>query len=407
MVRRKKDMASKDKPAAGTQDQGIPGPDSRDQPTPGHGASGPDTRDQATPGQGTPRQKTPGHNTPGPGALPDRPTINDIARFAAVSKKTVSRVLNKSPFVAAETREKIEEIIARTSYSPDPQARGLAFRRSFLVGIVFDNPNPQYVVNMQQGILDGLRGSAHELVIHPCDRTSRTHLADIRNFVERLKLFGVILTPSVSEDEQLARMLEQIKCSYVRIASVPLDRPERMVVSHDRKGAAQAAVHLTQLGHRRIGFISGPTTFRSSHERRAGLEDGLAAAGLQLLPDLVTEGAYTFASGAACGSALLSRSEPPTAIFCANDEMACGLLQAARRAGVRVPADLSVIGFDDFQVATQVFPTLTTLHSPIRAIGSLAAQKLFASADARMPVPDSAPVPELVVRESTGPVRSP
>jgi LacI family transcriptional regulator len=88
--------------------------------------------------------------------------------------------------------------------------------------------------------------------------------------------------------------------------------------------------------------------------------------------------------------------------------MACGLLQAARRAGVRVPADLSVMGFDDFQVATQVFPTLTTLHSPIRAIGSLAAQKLFAgAADGRMPVPDSAPVPQLVVRESTGPVRSP
>jgi LacI family transcriptional regulator len=430
MVRRKKDMTPKDKPAGGVQDQGTPGQDApgrdtREQATPGYGTPHQDTQDSGTPAQrtqggGPPGQSTPSHGTQGqdaprqgtrgiagPGALPDRPTINDIARFAAVSKKTVSRVLNKSPFVAAETREKIEAIIARTSYSPDPQARGLAFRRSFLVGIVFDNPNPQYVVNMQQGILDGLRGSAHELVIHPCDRTSRTHLADIRNFVERLKLFGVILTPSVSEDEQLARMLEQIKCSYVRIASVPLDRPERMVVSHDRKGAAQAAVHLTQLGHRRIGFISGPSTFRSSHERRAGLEDGLAVAGLQLLPDLVAEGAYTFASGAACGSALLGRSEPPTAIFCANDEMACGLLQAARRAGVRVPADLSVVGFDDFQVATQVFPTLTTLHSPIRAIGSLAAQKLFASADARMPVPDSAPVPELVVRESTGPVRSP
>jgi LacI family transcriptional regulator len=337
------------------------------------------------------------------GALPDRPTINDIARFADVSKKTVSRVLNKSPFVSAETREKVEAIIARTHYSPDPQARGLAFRRSFLVGIVFDNPNPQYVINLQRGILDGLRGSAYELVIHPCDRRSRSYLADIRNFVERLKLFGVILTPSISEDEQLARMLERIKCAYVRIASVPLDRPERMVVSHDRKGGEQAAMHLMQLGHRRIGFISGPSTFRSSHERRSGLEDGLAASGLQLQPELVAEGAYTFESGAACGNALLGRSKRPTAIFCANDEMACGLLQAARRADVRVPEDLSVVGFDDFQIATQVFPTLTTVHSPIRAVGLLAAQRLFAGADAK--VPDSAALlPQLVVRESTGPV---
>ena len=352
---------------------------------------------------------TPGDTTAGssgdPGALPDRPTINDIARFAQVSKKTVSRVLNKSPFVSAETREKVEAIIARTSYSPDPQARGLAFRRSFLVGIVFDNPNPQYVVNLQQGILDGLRGSGFELVIHPCDRHNRNYLADIRDFVERLKLFGVILTPSISEDEQLARMLEQIKCSYVRIASVLLDHPHRMVVSHDRRGGEQAARHLAGLGHRRIGFISGPLTFRSSHERRAGLEEGLAAAGLELRPDCVAQGAYTFESGVSCGAVLLGRAERPTAIFCANDEMACGLLHAARDAGLRVPEDLSVVGFDDFQVATRVFPALTTLHSPIRAIGQLAAQRLFdGTAGTQPPTGDpSAPSPQLVVRQSSGP----
>src|SRR6202795_193937 len=340
--------------------------------------------------------------------LVGRQTINDIARLADVSKKTVSRVLNKSPFVSVETREKIEAIIARTGYSPDPQARGLAFRRSFLVGIVFDNPNPQYVVNIQQGILDGLRGSGFELVIHPCDRHSRSYLADIRNFVERQKLFGVILTPSISEDEQLARMLEQMGCSYVRIASVPLDRPERMVVSHDRKGAAQAAVHLTQLGHRRIGFVSGPPTFRSSHERRSGLEDGLASAGLSLRAEFVAEGAYTFNSGALCGSMLLGRTERPTAIFCANDEMAAGLLQAARRAEVQVPRDLSVVGFDDFQIATQVWPTLTTIHSPIRSVALLAARGVFAGVDeGKGPTANSATLmPRLVVRESTGPAPS-
>jgi LacI family transcriptional regulator len=352
----------------------------------------------------TPGDKV-GAEPPGPQephTLPDRPTINDIARYAQVSKKTVSRVLNKSPFVSAETREKIEAIIARTSYSPDPQARGLAFRRSFLVGIVVDNPNPQYVVNIQQGILDGLQGSGYELVLHPTDRSNRSYLTEIRNFVERLKLFGVILTPSASEDEQLARMLEEIKCSYVRIASVLLDRPVRMIVSHDRQGGEQAARHLTQLGHRRIAFISGPLTFRSSHERRAGLEDALAAAGVPLQPDLIAYGAYTFESGMSCGSALLRRPERPTAIFCANDKMACGVLHAAREAGLRVPEDLSVVGFDDFQVATRVFPTLTTLHSPIRVIGSLAARKLF-EREPQAP-PTAAPPPHLVVRQSSGPV---
>ena len=334
-----------------------------------------------------------------------RPTINDIARMAEVSKKTVSRVLNKSPFVSPETRAKVEEIISRTGYVPDPQARGLAFRRSFLVGIIYDNPNPQYVVNMQQGILDGLRGLGYELVIHPCDRRSRNYLADIRHFVERQKLFGVVMPPSVSEDEQLARLLEELKCPYIRIASVPLDRDDRMIVSHDRRGGETAARHLVELGHRRIGFVSGPPTFRSSHERRAGLEDGLAAAGLSLCPDFLIEGAYTFDSGLACGTALFARAERPTAIFCANDEMAAGLLQAARRAGLRVPEDLSVIGFDDFQVASQVWPTLTTLRTPTRDIGRLAALKLFALAEERESpeIDEESLVMRLVVRESTGP----
>jgi LacI family transcriptional regulator len=175
-----------------------------------------------------------------------------------------------------------------------------------------------------------------------------------------------------------------------------------MIVSHDRKGGEQVALHLIQLGHRRIGFVSGPPTFRSSHERRSGLEDGLAAAGLHLHPEFVAEGAYTFESGTACGSALLARAERPTAIFCANDEMAAGLLQSARRAEIQVPQDLSVVGFDDFQIATQVWPTLTTIHSPIRRVGLLAAQRLFADT-ATGPIPESESLlPKLVVRESTG-----
>jgi LacI family transcriptional regulator len=344
----------------------------------------------------------------GQDSLPDRPTINDIAALSGVSKKTVSRVLNKSPYVSAETRQKVEAIFEQTGYSPDPQARGLAFRRSFLVGVVFDNPNPQYVVTVQLGILDGLMGSGYELVIHPCNRASRNYLSDVRNFVERQKLFGIVLTPSVSEDEQLARILEQTKCPYVRIASVPLDHADRMIVSQDRHGGEQAAQHLIQLGHRKIGFISGPTTFRSSHERRAGLEVGLEAAGLQLRPEYVVEGAYTFASGVTCGTELLSRADRPTAVFCGNDEMAAGLLQAARRANIRVPEDLSVVGYDDFQIAMQTWPTLTTLRSPTRDVARLAALRLFALAAGKPELGPHTESPklQLIVRESSGPVPS-
>ncbi|MEO8115132.1 MAG: LacI family DNA-binding transcriptional regulator, partial [Phenylobacterium sp.] len=186
-----------------------------------------------------------------------RPTINDIARLAGVSKKTVSRVINASPYVQKETRERIEAVIAEMGYAPDPQARGLAFRRSFLIGMVYDNPNPQYVVNMQLGLLDGMRGSGFELVVHPCDRDSPTFLADLRGFVERQRLFGVVLTPSVSEDERAAALMAEVGCEYVRIASVLLDRPQHMIETRDRLGGAQAARHLAELGHRRFAHISG------------------------------------------------------------------------------------------------------------------------------------------------------
>src|SRR5262249_25410676 len=132
------------------------------------------------------------------GEVKRRATINDIARLAGVSKKTVSRVINRSPSVKDETRKKIDAIIAEHGYAPDPQARGLAFRRSFLVGMIYDQPNPQYVVDMQQGVLEALRGSGYELVVHPCSRSNPAFLSDIRAFVERQRLFGVVLPPSTS-----------------------------------------------------------------------------------------------------------------------------------------------------------------------------------------------------------------
>jgi LacI family transcriptional regulator len=331
-----------------------------------------------------------------------RATINDIARLAGVSKKTVSRVINQSPFVRDETRERIEAVIAEWGYAPDPQARGLAFRRSFLIGMIYDNPNPQYVVNMQLGLLDGMRGSGFELVVHPCNRSSPTFLADVRNFVERQKLYGVVLPPSVSEDERVAKLLGEIGCEYIRIASVPLDKPEHMIVGHDRLGGEAMGAHLIELGHKQIGFISGLPSFRSSHERRGGFEDALNKAGQQLDDNYVVEGAYTFESGLACAEVLLAKTPRPTAIFAGNDEMAAGVLQAARRAGLDVPRDLTVVGFDDFQIAQAVWPPLTTIHIPTREVGRMAAEKLI-GVETREKRDPASTVPHLVVRESSGP----
>ncbi len=298
-----------------------------------------------------------------------RPTINDIARLANVSKKTVSRVINDSPFVRGETREKIAAIIAELGFAPDPQARGLAFRRSFLIGMIYDNPTPQYIVNMQQGILDAMKGTSFELVIRPCNRQDPHFLADMRNFVERQKLFGVVLPPSVSEDERLIEVLDEIGCPYVRIASIALDEPQSMVVTHDHIGGVEAARHLVKLGHTRIAHISGPSLFRSAHERRRGFAQGLAEAGLKLPKDFDREAAYTFETGAEAAAALLAAKPRPTAIFCGNDEVAAGVYKAARDAGLAIPGDISVIGFDDSAMASRLDPMLPTVRLTIHDTG--------------------------------------
>jgi LacI family transcriptional regulator len=330
-------------------------------------------------------------------------TINDIARLAEVSKKTVSRVINNSPFVKEETRKRVEAVIAEHGFTPDPQARGLAFRRSFLVGMIYDNPSPNYVVNMQQGVLDAVRGPGLELVVHPCNRASETFLAEVRAFVVRQKLFGVVMPPSVSEDDRVVAILKEADCPYVRNASVSLDEAANMVVTHDSRGAARAARHLAELGHRRIAFISGPDSFRSSHERGAGFRDGLAEHGLTLDESYVRQGAYTFESGVEAARDLLAMPEPPTAIFAGNDEMAIGVMKAARDAGLDVPRDLSIVGFDDLPMASRVWPNLTTVRLPIRDMGRMAAEKLTARSRGLDPATLIQPEvdPSLVVRDST------
>jgi LacI family transcriptional regulator, galactose operon repressor len=170
------------------------------------------SRKGTAPGRGQPAVPAPGHEHRN-----RRPTINDVARLAHVSKKTVSRVINDSPFVHKETREKISAIIAELGFAPDPQARGLAFRRSFLIGLICDDPIPADTVEMMEGILDSLRGTGFELVVRACSRHDPKLLQDARAFVEGQRLFAVLLPPL--EDNRLTGLLLELHCPFAQIAS--------------------------------------------------------------------------------------------------------------------------------------------------------------------------------------------
>ena len=305
-----------------------------------------------------------------------QPTINDVAALAGVSKKTVSRVINRSEFISDKTRDAVRKAIETLGFVPNPQARALAFRRNFLIALLHDNPNAQTVLNFQRGVLDAIRDSDLALLVRPVDRTSDAMLDDVRTFLEKQRPIGALLLPPISENDDLAALCETLGVRYVRIGSAPLDDAKHCISSNDREVVAEAVRRLIALGHRRIGFVRGPVGFRSAAEREQGFLEALAEAGLELPAELNAPGNYRHAAGIEAGEALLSLAAPPTAIFCSNDEMAAGVMSVAHSKGVKVPEQLSIIGFDDSPTATHIWPALSTVRWPIHEMGIRAAQTL-------------------------------
>jgi len=219
-------------------------------------------------------------------------------------------------------------------------------------------------------------------VVRPLDRGSATMLDDLRHFLERQRLFGVLLMPPVSENDSVAKLCDSIGCRYVRMGSAVIDDTDHMVASNDREAVRTATEYLIEQGHRRIGLVAGPHGFRSARERRLGFEDALAAAGIALPRSMIADGNYTFESGLVAAERLLDVMPRPTAIFSSNDEMAAGIIHAARQRGLDIPRDLSIIGFDDTPIAAHVWPPLTTVRWPIASMARSAALKLIAGIDA-------------------------
>lgn len=332
-------------------------------------------------------------------------TMADVAKAAGVSTMTVSRVLNRSPRVSASTRLKVEAIIQRLNFAPDPSARGLRSGRSFTIGLVYDNPNAEYVAEMQLGVLDVTLAAGYELIAHPCDFRSEQLTSDILSFVRRLRVDGIILIPPVSENQNVVDELLANEVQLIRIASAQLDTKSQFVLSNDRRAAADMVHYLIGLGHVKIGFVSGPGDFRSAQERLAGYKEQLKKHSLPVIDDYIVEGGYTFESGIKCGERLLSLDEPPTAIFASNDEMAAGVIKAAHGKGLKVPQQLSVAGFDDSRIASHLSPSLTTVKQPVSDMGRSAASQLLESIGEPLhefATPREAITQTLVVRESTG-----
>ncbi|MDT0602514.1 LacI family DNA-binding transcriptional regulator [Thalassotalea castellviae] len=339
-------------------------------------------------------------------------TINDVARLSGVSKRTVSRVINRSPAVGEATREKVLKIIAEVNFSPDKQARGLASSRSYLLGLIYDNPDALYIDEVQRGALSVCSALGYELVVHPCHSKSPDFIDDCLSFIARSKLDGVIILPPVSENKALAAAIRAANCAYVRLASVDLDDHDNIVVSDEREAMKEMADHLVELGHTDIGFISGPRRYRSSMERMEGFLAELELCKVTLPPERIIEGKNSYESGIECAHQLLgsvdsansSMKKRPTAIVANNDEMAAGVLRVASDLAIKVPEELSVAGFDDNILASRIIPSLTTIKRPVSNMARLAVQKLInksQSAESEKITLEELIKPHLVKREST------
>ena len=337
-------------------------------------------------------------------------TIKDVAERAGVSLKTVSRVINHEPAVRQDTLARVLKAIDELNYQPDISARSLRGARSFAIGVVYDNPNPYYIIAVQNGALSVCRERGYGLQIHPCDSTAPRLAENLCDLVVRSRLAGLVLAPPMSERVALLRNLTQHAIPFVRILSAARDPNDGYpcVFVDDRDAAYDITEHLIQLGHTRIGFLWGGKQHRSSPERYRGYEDALRDYGIALDRKLVVEGDYSFDDGFRGARKLLALGNRPTAIFGSNDEIAAGVLAAARAAGMDVPYDLSIAGFEDSPFSKQSWPALTTARQDTEVIAQHAARLLLAQVGKQG---DSAPVrnegfsPELVVRGSTAPPR--
>ena len=328
----------------------------------------------------------------------DKATIREVAKHAGVSIKTVSRVVNNEPNVRPATRERVMHAVAALDYEPHPAARGLAGRRTFSIGLLYENPHEfSYIQKVLEGAYAACEANGHALTLRPCNEDIAP--AQVRQFARQTRVDGLLLTAPIADRSDITSLLAEGDIAFALISPKEVN-PDRISVNPDDVEAARTlTAHVLSLGHRRIGFVEGDARHGASERRLAGHLDCLRDHGLDIDPDLIVDGRFDFDSGKRGFHALWQLRRRPTAIIACNDDSAAGVVVAAHEAGVAVPGALSVAGFDDSPTATHTWPALTTVRQPITAIASRATELLIAGLAGEPPRQETFPC-DLVTRTS-------
>ena len=306
-----------------------------------------------------------------------RTTITDVARAAGVSIQTVSRVINNGPNVSPKTRQSVEEAIAALGFRPSTAARALRGSRSFQVALLFDNPSAAYFHAIYEGAKRRCNELGYRLITQSCQVGAGTLVEEVCALIDETRVDGIILSPPFTDHDGLVEQLLRQELPFVRIAPTTRRDTGLSTSIDDVAGAEHATRHLIGLGHRRIGFVLGHPDHGATAERLAGYRRALSEAGIAPDETLIEQGWFTFASGREAARALLSHPDRPTAIFASNDDMAAGVLAYAHETAIAVPDALSIVGFDDNEVAKMVWPPLTTVRQSMDQLAYAAADLLL------------------------------
>ena len=330
-------------------------------------------------------------------------TIFDVAREAGVSYATVSRVMNNRAYVKPETRVAVQAAMAKLGYVVNQQARSLAGGRSRVVGLLASELATGYMGSILRGIDDALAETEYDLVLYSTRRRTTREAAYVASLTRGMSDGLLLVLPR--NPEAYLQSLRQRRFPYVLVDHQGISEGDPAVGATNRQGGYDAARHLLEQGHRRIGIITGDMTLGCAVDRLNGYRDALAEFGIAEDPQLIVEGDFLQPAAYVGAQHLLALPERLTAIVAANDVSAFAVLDVARERGLRVPDDLSLVGFDDIPAAAMVVPHLTTVRQPLLQMGAAATTMLLERIEQPdLPVTCLELPTELIVRGSSGPL---
>lgn len=328
-------------------------------------------------------------------------TLAEIALVAGVSVSTVSRALSNSNYPLKEqTRQRIIKLAEEMGYNPNFVARSLQSNRTFVVGVIVDRMSSPFAAATVQGIQDGLREAGYSIAMVNSNRDQNLVIEAIQTFHSR-RVDGVVILNSWlhSFNDPILSMQDR---PFVFVNRLYSDTVHNCVAPGDYFGAQLAVKHLVDLGHRRIAYINGLENWLEAQNRLAGYRDVLTEQGLLVDEALIRPGDWGVDSGYRATQELLALNQPPTAIFAANDIMALGAIYAIQEAGLRVPDDVALVGYDDRDFAAWIRPSLTTIRMPSYEMGQAAARLLLEQFEGEE-LEDATQIPgKLIVRQSCG-----